>query len=106
MAIVSTCKILLHVILQTLIWVFSEIGLKVLPWPENSPDLNPIEEVWYNLMERVNKVTSTSKRDLIERIIQVWHRNRDINVLIERYYASMPNRIAAVIKAKDGSTKC
>ena len=84
---------------------FTEIGLEVLPWPGNSPDLNPIEGVWFNLKDRVNEIISTNKRDLIERIIQVWHHNRDIPTLIEKYYASMPNRIAAVIKAKGGSTK-
>ena len=64
---------------------FTEIGLEVLPWPENSPDLNPIEGVWHNLKERVNEVISPNRRDLMERIIQAWHQNRDINTLIERY---------------------
>jgi transposase len=84
---------------------FTDIGLEVLHWPGNSPDLNPIEGIWFNLKERVNEVISTNKRDLIERIIGVWHRNRDIPTLIEKYYASMPNRIAAVITVKGGSTK-
>jgi len=84
---------------------FDDIGMEVLPWPGNSPDMNPIEGIWYNLKDRVNEVTTTNKRDLIERIINVWFHNPDIAQLIAKYYASMPNRIAALIKAKGGATK-
>jgi hypothetical protein len=84
---------------------FDGIGMEVLPWPGNSPDMNPIEGIWYNLKDRVNEVTTTNKRDLIERIVDVWFHNPDIAQLIAKYYASMPNRIAALIKAKGGATK-
>jgi transposase len=84
---------------------FHDMGLEVLPWPGNSPNINPIEGIWHNLKNRVNEVISTSKRDLIQRIINVWHHNADIGQLIIRYYASMPNRIKTAIKAKGGVTK-
>jgi hypothetical protein len=84
---------------------FEDIGLEVLPWPGNSPDINPIEGLWYNLKDRVNTVTSNNKRDLIERILNVWFHNPDMEKLIGKYYASMPSRIKAVIKAKGGATK-
>lgn len=32
---------------------FSEIGLTVLPWPANSPDMNPIENIWSVLKQNV-----------------------------------------------------
>lgn len=44
---------------------FDGIGMEVLPWPGNSPDMNQIEGIWYNLKDKVNKVTITNKRDLI-----------------------------------------
>lgn len=32
-------------------------GLTVLPWPENSPDLNQIEPCWYHLKREVSKLS-------------------------------------------------
>ena len=84
---------------------FEEIGLEVLSWPGNSPDMNPIEVIWYNLKDRVNEVTSANKHDPIGRINNVRYRNPDMAQLIAKYYEGMPNRIAAVIRAKGGSTK-
>jgi len=84
---------------------FNSTGLEVLPWPGNSPDMNPIEAIWFNLKDKVNDVVSTNKRKLIERIVNVWHQNPDIAALISKYNESMPNRIKALIKAKDGAAK-
>lgn len=84
---------------------FNDTGMEVLPWPGNSPDMNPIEGIWHNLKDKVNDIVSTNKRQLIERIIDVWHHNPDIPTLITKYYKSMPNRIKALIKAKGGATK-
>ena len=84
---------------------FNSIGLEVLPWPGNSPDMNPIEGIWHNLKDKVNDVVSTNKCQLVERIIEVWHHNPDILPLIANYYKSMPNRIKAPTKAKGDATK-
>jgi transposase len=84
---------------------FEEIGLELLPWPGNSPDMNPIEGLWHTLKEKVNSTVATNKRALIESIIDVWHRDPQIPNLIASYIASMPNRIKALLHAKGGSTK-
>ena len=67
--------------------------------------MNPIKGIWYNLKDRVNEVTSTNKRDLIERIINVWYHKADITQLIAKYFETKPNRIAALIKSMGGVTK-
>lgn len=40
---------------------FSEIGLTVLPWPANSPDLNPVENIWSVLKQNVEKLAINRK---------------------------------------------
>lgn len=31
----------------------SQKGLKILPWPDQSPDMNPIENVWHILQMNI-----------------------------------------------------
>ena len=82
-----------------------EAGLEVLPWPGNSPDLNPIEGIWKILKDKVNRTAATNRRELTERILQTWHHDRSIADLAAAYIRDMPKRVAAVIKAKGGATK-
>jgi len=48
-------------------------NIRLLDWPGNSPDLNPIENFWRILKRRVSTRKPTTKRALIESILQVWH---------------------------------
>ena len=51
-------------------------------WPGNSPDLNPIEELWKILGGKVMKTHPTSKHELIGSLIKVaswirpWYREK------------------------------
>ena len=78
---------------------------EVLAWPSQSPDLNPIENIWFQVkmaMQRYEK-SCTSVKDLWERFQQEWDKITKERCLA--LYESMPRRIEAVIKAKGGSTK-
>jgi transposase len=82
-----------------------ELGLKVLQWPAQSPDLNPIEHLWSHLKRRLNALPRqpTGMLELWERVEEEWEGiSQEVVIsLIE----SMPRRIAAVLKAKGGMTK-
>ena len=73
-------------------------NVTLLDWPGNSPDLNPLENLWGILKRKIATDTVTTKQQLIVKVIDVWNRDPDItNTLHAR-------RIAAVIAAKGGST--
>ena len=77
----------------------------VLPWPGNSPDLNPIENILEIVKRDVGKKILTNKQDLMEYIIMICHNNPELTETIKSSIASMPRRIETVIANKGGFTK-
>ena len=57
---------------------FNEAEIYVLDWPENSPNLNPIENLWSNLKSRLQKIDCTTKTKLIKTVIQLWYNDPEI----------------------------
>ncbi|KAG2196738.1 hypothetical protein INT46_004656 [Mucor plumbeus] len=85
---------------------FNENGFsaeRVLDWPAQSPDLNPIEHVWTELKRRLDSYPTrpTAKEELATRISDEWNKFTKDNCLA--YIDSMPKRIKAVIRSKGGS---
>ncbi len=74
-------------------------------WPSQSPDLNPIENCWSYLKQKLYSYPTPAlgMRDLFERIEKEWELIS--SDYIETLYDSMPRRMAAVIKAKGMWTK-
>jgi transposase len=85
-------------------WLDSK-NYSVLDWPSQSPDLNPIEQVWRQLKLAIYaRGDKAQNLDDVLRIVQEeWDKLpvEDLRHLV----ASMPARIDAVIKAKGGHTK-
>lgn len=87
-------------------------GVEILDWPPYSPDLNPIENVWSLLKERICKKypnlagiakNNKSKRLLVRAAINIWESfgEDELNSLME----TMVNRLEAVVEAKGWYTK-
>lgn len=78
-------------------------GIRSLPWPACSPDLNPIEHVWDYLGKRVQERSPDNLRQLQAILREEWLLipQEFLNNLI----ASMHRRIGAVIHANGGHTK-
>lgn len=92
-----------HTAKSSMKWL-SDHKISVLPWPGNSPDLNPIENLWSRLKVMVSRANPSNKRELIEAIIQAWFRvitPEELAHLVN----SMPRRIEAVLKNKGYPTK-
>jgi len=52
---------------------FQENNIELLSWPGNSPDLNPIENLWSRLKKAVASKHPSNKQELIESIINSWY---------------------------------
>jgi len=90
-----------------------ENHVPVMEWPPQSPDLNPIENLWVALKDRFHRrfiemfnhpSKSLEARYRYSEVLQeVWYSQRHelVDVLIE----SMPRRVQAVLEAKGGWTK-
>ena len=77
----------------------------LLTWPPQSPDLNPIENVWHTMKIKLGDYNSKANgvHDCLERVKTVWASITDES--LAAYYNSMPSRIQAVIQANGGVTK-
>ena len=91
-----------HTAKATLEW-FKGKNLNVLEWPSQSPDLNPIENLWFDLKTAVHKHKPSNMEELEKFCHEEWAKIpvARCGKLIETYQ----KRLAAVIAAKGGSTK-
>lgn len=78
---------------------------KVLTWPPNSPDLNPIEHLWDVLDKQVRSMEAPPRnlQDLKDLLLTSWCQipQHTFRGLVE----SMPRRLRAVLVAKGGPTQ-
>lgn len=83
----------------------SEQRFRLLTWPAQSPDLNPIENLWALLKKRltVYERAPTNMEELWLRVQTEWAKIP--KSLIEKLVESMPNRIKSVRKNKGLWTK-
>jgi hypothetical protein len=67
-------------------------------WPSNSPDINPIENIWAVLKNQVAQLNPSNLSQLEKNIKSVWEnlpRKMPQNLVL-----SMPERITQVIQSK------
>ncbi len=82
---------------------FNDHGVTVLDWPVNSPDLNPIENLWVIVKRKMRDTRHNNADELKATVKETWASipPQQCHKLI----TSMTRRIEAVIKAKGAPTK-
>lgn len=78
-------------------------NINVLPWPSQSPDLNPIENMWDQVDHKIRHKTYRNVNELLAALREAW-RTMDMSY-IQKLIESMPRRCAEVIKQKGYYTK-
>lgn len=82
---------------------FETQRIKVLSWPAQSPDLNPIEHLWDHVKQELRKLPPAANIDqLWEQVQDIWNAI-DVSTCLN-LVRSMPHRLAAVRSAKGGYT--
>lgn len=76
---------------------------KVIDWPGNSPDLNPIENCWGILKAELGKKTFANIAEMREALTREWF-SLPLSYF-QNLVKSMPNRLKAVIENDGGPTK-
>ena len=72
--------------------------MNVLNWPANSPDLNPIENIWGIMKARLDKTRKKSITEWTDQLKKLWE-NLD-HELLRSLIESMPRRLKMVIESK------
>ena len=80
-----------------------ELGIEVIKWPGNSPDLNPIENTFAYMKRLLQDQDCSSRASLIRNFENIW---RDLGQdYFRKLCDSMPTRIRMCLEKNGGSIK-
>lgn len=85
-------------------WFEEQRGVELLEWPSRGCDLNPIENVWGNIVNSwkvAEPGQERTARQLLDHTRDEWEMFRRNHHIIENLVASVPHRLQEVI-IKDG----
>jgi len=82
-----------------------ENNINMLSWPGNSPDVNPIENLWGIVKTRLRKYDCTTQVKLMEAVVQIWFHDQELRDMCSKLVQSMPNRVKRVIAVRGGHIK-
>jgi transposase len=74
--------------------------IKVIDWPPNSPDINPIERVWAFIKQRLDHYPSppNSLQELFDRVEDIWTSvSKDY---LANLYAELPSKMKMLVKTR------
>ena len=75
---------------------FQRNGIKLLEWPAQSPDLNPIERLWAYMKRKLKECPPKNIKELRATLLKIW--NEIPKSVCEKLVGSFSNRIEEVIR--------
>ncbi|ORD98464.1 TCB1 [Hepatospora eriocheir] len=72
--------------------------IDILPWPPQSPDLNPIEHIRAYIKKELCKKGKLKKQELKKEILRIW--NSITPKMVQPYIMSFNKRVLAIYNAK------
>lgn len=82
---------------------FQRNKVDVMEWPPQSPDLNPIENLWEIVKKRTDRTNVANTDQFFQRVLEAW---RNIpQTIVDNLIASIPRRCRAVIQSNGFATK-
>ncbi|ORD98190.1 TCB2 [Hepatospora eriocheir] len=81
---------------------FDKNNVEVLNWPSQSPDMNPIENLWHYLKIQVYKRKPKNLKELEEFVVDEWFKIPQ--EMCKNLVKSIPKRIEQLYKSKGRST--
>ena len=83
----------------------AEKEVQTIHWPSCSPDLNPIDNMWSILKNKISERSPINNIESLKTIAQEeWLKLNEDKELLRNLSNSMPNRIDALKKVKGGHT--
>ena len=82
---------------------FAENNIETLEWPPQSPDLNPIENLWSFMKYSLQDYDTGSIPKLKDALVELWTQGLQMDALM-KFSDSMPKRIKQVLDNKGGVT--
>jgi transposase len=80
--------------------------IDLLIWPPNSPDLNPIENLWAQMNRKLAAKNFSNRSELqtrVEEIISEMNEEEPRTHYFKHLYLSMPKRVSKVLEARGGA---
>lgn len=86
-------------------WFREHPNIQVLPWPPKGADMNPIENVWGDMVKDLEGSAATTKEELFEKVSSIWERYRGRPNYWRKLAYSMVKRLDLVREAQGYWTK-
>jgi transposase len=73
----------------------------MLVWPGNSPDMNPIENLWSIQDKHQGKMDCSTEERMVMNVIKVWIHGSGVKNIRSKLVESMPKRVQKIIIVKE-----